>query len=146
MPEKSFRPPSTNDVNSRCKLTAFAEVVNSVFRRAPARVRVREATHPRCGSPSCPCGTAPSPARCSCLALRDRRWVLTRRAYPPDLGGYPPAGATCAPAHIWPARGAVQELPARHDRRLARVEERHDQREHFAGPPCHAHVRGPGEH
>jgi len=29
---------------------------------------------------------------------------------------------------------------------LARVEERRDQREHFAGPPHHADVRGPGEH
>ena len=33
-----------------------------------------------------------------------------------------------------------------HDRRSARVEERRDQREHFAGPPCYADMRGPGEH
>jgi hypothetical protein len=32
------------------------------------------------------------------------------------------------------------------DRRSARVEERRDQREHFAGPPDHADVRGPGDH
>jgi hypothetical protein len=99
----------------------FGQVVNSVLRRAPARVRVREATHPRCGSLRAPAARRRGPGgdqphrgsgalhraqqAAPCLALRDRRWEATRRAYPPDLGGYPSAGATCAPAHIWPARG-----------------------------------------
>ena len=44
-------------------------------------------------------------------------------------------------------RGLAVEL-ARHKvlRRLARVEERRDRREHFSGPPCQADVRGAGEH
>lgn len=33
-----------------------------------------------------------------------------------------------------------------HDHRSARAEERHDQREHFAGPLYHPDVGGPGEH
>ncbi len=41
---------------------------------------------------------------------------------------------------------AVQDRRRVHDRRSAGVEERRDQREHFAGPLCHADVRGRGEH
>ena len=51
-------------------------------------------------------------------------------------------------------KGHISDLMANFDSeahqlgttRIARVEERRDQREHFAGPPCHADVRGPGEH
>ena len=55
----------------------------------------------------------------------------------PSIYGLRP-GCHCA---VDAGSRTVREYPP-----LARVEERCDQREHFAGPPGHADVRGPGEH
>ena len=57
-----------------------------------------------------------------------------------------------SPAELTMRRDRVTPGPVQgdcrrvHDLCSARVEKRRDQREHFAGPPCHADVRGPGEH
>ena len=45
-------------------------------------------------------------------------------------------------AYAWRCRNGRRG----HDRHSAPAEERHDQREHFAGSPCHANMRCPGEH
>src|SRR5215813_11747139 len=66
-----------------------------------------------------------------------------------DLTRQPPRGLSQTRLdglrHKWPRHDTRNWWCVR-DRRLARVEERRDQREYFAGPPCHADVRGSGEH
>ena len=67
---------------------------------------------------------------------RDRQiWTVIR-----------PLLTTCVPAHIWPTRGRSGNGRRVHALGSAPVEERCNQREHFAGPQCHADVRGLGEH
>jgi hypothetical protein len=53
------------------------------------------------------------------------------------------AGYRRHPLIFWTFYGLQHSVRAE---RLARVEERRDQREYLAGPPCHADVRGPREH
>ena len=65
---------------------------------------------------------------------RDRQiWTVIR-----------PLLTTCVPAHIWPTRGRSGNGRRVHALGSAPVEERCNQREHFAGPQCHADVRGLG--